>query len=135
MKQIRKKDKLSITVKVITSVCLLIAGAILNFKYYTRWGSLTGSLCTTWGFLILFFTLSDLQYILKKGKLPVRDDERSKMITGKSSTNAFVVMIVMLPVLATFFTSSGMVDVNLFAAILIIIGVSVFITSVIYYNR
>ncbi len=57
------------------------------------------------------------------------------MITGKSSTNAFVVMIVMLPVLATFFIASGIVDVNLFAAVLIITGVSVFIISIIYYNR
>ena len=38
MKQIRKKDKISIIVRVIVSICLLITGAILNFRYYFEWG-------------------------------------------------------------------------------------------------
>jgi len=130
-------DKASIIVRFVASISLLISGVVFNIVKYS-WHydmlNLFASFCTIYGFSLLFLTLTDLRHFHKKGKMPIRDDERSKMITGKSSKNAFITNIVALPILATFFVTNGM-HIYLFTVVLIVINVTIFLASTIYYNR
>jgi len=139
MKWIKSKDKNFIILKIAASMCLLIFFHIFfvakNIWHYNSWSDVLALFCIVFGVSMLVSTLRDFRDLSRKGKIPLREDERSKMIIGKSSTNAFLAMIIALPFLATFFTTSEIMDINLFAAVLIVMGVSVFIASAVYYNR
>jgi hypothetical protein len=135
----KKEVRTSIIVRFAVSICLLILFHVFfvakNIWHYNAWSDVLALFCSVIGFSMFFQTLRDYRDLTKKGRVSIRGDERTRIIFNKSGMNAFFVMIVALPFLATFFSSNAIMDVNLFAAVLIIMGSAIFFASVVYYNR
>jgi hypothetical protein len=123
------RGKAYIISRLVASACLLIGGVALLLA-----NSIWGYFQFAGAVPVLYSALRDLLVLIRGGKIPIREDERTRMIFDKSARNGFFLLlsaVLFIPVLY----EMTRVDIVLISTVVFVVGFLVFLFSLMYYGH